>query len=36
MEEDLDLEAVIKELESEIDEIAKDDDDEKNEEIEEG
>ena len=36
MEEDLDLEAVIKELESEIDEIAKDDDDDKNEEIEEG
>jgi len=35
MEEDLDLEAVIKELESEIDEIAKDDDDEKNEEIDE-
>ena len=36
MDEDLDLESVIKELESEIDEVEKDDDDEKNEEIEEG
>ena len=36
MDEDLDLESVIKELESELDEVEKDDDDEKNEEIEEG
>ena len=35
-DEDLDLESVIKELESELDEVEKDDDDEKNEEIEEG
>ena len=36
MDEDLDLESVIKELESELDEVEKDDDDEKNEEIDEG